>query len=58
MNEIISKQGITEQELRKRLETHLISSDAFDCMKNDDFVGFITAREKTITDEFDKMLQV
>jgi len=51
LKEIIEKQGIDESVLKNRLETHLISSEAFDCMLKDDFDGFIEARRNTIRNE-------
>ena len=56
INEIITKQGITSDEMLKRLSTHLISADAFRCMNNDDFPGFIENREKTIRQKFEMLL--
>ena len=55
LSEIMSKQNIDEQEMRKRLATHLISSEAFDCMLKNDFAGFIKAREKIVIEEISKM---
>ena len=55
LTEIMNKQHIDEKEMRRRLETHLISSEAFDCMLKNDFEGFVNAREKTIAKEMDKM---
>ena len=48
-------QNIDEKEMRRRLETHLISSEAFDCMLKNDFKGFINAREKTVAEEMNRM---
>ena len=58
LSEIMNIQKIDEQEMRKRLATHLISSEAFDCMLKNDFAGFIKAREKTILEEMNKMAGV
>ena len=55
LTEIMKKQGIDEKEMRRRLETHLISSEAFDCMIKDNFEGFIKARKKSIIQEMNKM---
>ncbi len=48
IREIIDVQRIDESLMRKRLETHLISDDAFDCLLNDDFEKFVHERAKTI----------
>jgi len=55
LTEIMNKQNIDEKEMRRRLETHLISSEAFDCMLKNDFEGFINAREQTIIEEMNTM---
>jgi hypothetical protein len=54
LKEIMTKQGIDEKEMRRRLETHLISSEAFDCMLKNDFEGFIKERKKTVIIEMNK----
>lgn len=38
-----------------KLKTHLISPEAFECMKGGDFEGFATEREKTIREEFARL---
>lgn len=48
IREIMSMQDIEEKSMRKRLKTHLISDDAFDCLLNDDFERFVHARAETI----------
>ncbi len=55
LTEIMNKQNIDEKEMRRRLETHLISSEAFDCMLKNDFNGFIKARKKTVIKEMNKV---
>ena len=55
LTEIMNMQHIDEKEMRRRLETHLISSEAFDCMLKNDFEGFVNAREKTVAEEMDRM---
>ena len=55
LTEIMNMQHIDEKEMRRRLETHLISSEAFDCMLKNDFEGFINAREKTVAEEMNRM---
>ena len=35
-------------ELEKLMKAHFISSDALDCLFDDDFDGFLAEREKTI----------
>ena len=35
-------------ELEKLMEAHFISSDALDCLFDDDFDGFIAEREKAL----------
>jgi len=56
LKEIMEKQGIDENTLRKRLETHLISSTAFDCLLRDDFNGFVEERRNTIRNECRKLI--
>ena len=55
LSEIMTKQNIDEKEMRRRLETHLISSEAFDCMLKNDFEGFIKARKDTVIEEMNNM---
>ena len=40
-----------------RLSTHLISEKAFECMKNDDFYGFVAERKITILNEIKKIVK-
>ncbi len=56
IGEIMKDQGISEQTMRKRLRTHLISDDAFNCLLNDDFDGFVRARANTIRVEIKKLI--
>lgn len=56
LRDIMKTQGIDESALKKRLKTHLISSDAFDCLLRDDFDGFVNARKNSIKDACRKML--
>ncbi|KFM18353.1 EVE domain protein [Marine Group I thaumarchaeote SCGC AAA799-P11] len=56
LTEIMNEQNIDKSELQHRLSTHLISSSAFECLMNNDFVGFIKEREKTIREEFQKLV--
>ena len=44
---LIEKAG-SKEVITKLFSTHLIPSEALDCMKNNDFLGFVTAREKYI----------
>lgn len=53
---ILKDTGISEEKLIQRFETHLISKKAYDCMKKDDFYGFIEARQETIFNEFQKRI--
>lgn len=53
---IMNEQNIDRVELQNRLSTHLISSSAFECLMKDDFAGFIKEREKTIREEFKKLV--
>lgn len=39
---------VTREQLEELLEDHFISPRALDCLLNDDFDGFIVAREKTL----------
>ncbi len=52
INEIMREFGLTERQMRDRLETHLISSSAFDALLNDDFTTFITERKRTVIAAF------
>jgi len=48
LKEIVEGQSIDESVLRKRLQSHLISDEAYDCLLRDDFDGFVQARRETI----------
>jgi len=56
LNEIMKTQNIDKDELQQRLSTHLISPSAFEHLMNDNFTGFIKEREKTIREEFKKLV--
>lgn len=56
LKEIMEKQGIQELTLRKRLATHLIPSDAFDCLLCNDYDGFIEARRNAVRNECRKLI--
>ena len=56
LSEIMKDQSIDKTELQNRLSTHLISPSAFECLINDNFHGFIKEREKTIREEFKKLV--
>ena len=56
--EIMTEQKISKERMKERLATHLISSEAFECMLNDDFDGFIKAREKSIKEKLEQILQL
>jgi len=56
LTEVMKTQNIDKIELQQRLSTHLISPTAFECLMNDDFRGFIKEREKTIREEFKKLV--
>ncbi len=58
ITEIMNDQKITKEKMKERLATHLISSEAFECMLNDDFGGFIKAREKTIREKLENILEL
>ena len=58
ITEIMNDQKITKEKMKERLATHLISSEAFECMLNDDFGGFIKAREKTIREKLESILEL
>jgi len=58
LTEIMNDQKISKEKMKERLATHLISSEAFDCMLNDDFAGFVKAREKTIREKLESVLQL
>ena len=57
INKISYEQKISSEDLGKRFSTHLISKNAFHCMMNDDFAGFIKERKKTIEEEFMKRIK-
>jgi hypothetical protein len=48
---IDEKYSKDEEEFKKVLETHYISSSAYECMLQDDFEGFVTNREAVILTE-------
>lgn len=56
LKNILETQNIDEATLKERLETHLISPDAFDCLLRNDYDGFITARRYSIKSECKKLL--
>ena len=58
ITEIMNDQKITKEKMKERLATHLISSEAFECMLKDDFGGFVKAREKTIREKLENILQL
>jgi hypothetical protein len=57
IRKIMKEQKIKEEEMRERLSTHLISEKAFECMKNDDFYGFVAERKITILNEIKKIVK-
>ena len=57
IKKIMESQNLDKTKLQKRLSTHLISPEAFECMLRDDFNGFIKAREKTIKEEIIKLVE-
>jgi hypothetical protein len=56
LRRIMREQGITEDELRKRLDTHLIDSEAFNALLVDDYQTFISRRAGRIIDTFSKLV--
>jgi hypothetical protein len=56
LTKIMKEQSISEDDMRKRLESHLISHAAYDYMLRNDFDGFLAEREKTIAQEFGKLI--
>ena len=56
IHKIIQTQAIDEDTLRARMETHLISPEAFECLLQDDFNGFVDARRMTVNDEYRKLI--
>jgi len=49
LNDMMEKGVVANRsELEKLMEAHFISSDALNCLFDDDFDGFITEREKTL----------
>ena len=54
----MNDQKITKEKMKERLATHLISSEAFECMLKDDFGGFVKAREKTIREKLENILKL
>jgi hypothetical protein len=51
LSRIVKEQHLPEEEMIKRLQTHLISPNAYKCMQEDNFPGFIEQRAKTIEAE-------
>jgi len=45
-----------EKEFLEVLRTHLINEKAYDCLKNDDFEGFISERDKIITQKIAELM--
>ena len=58
LNAIIVEQKIDKTKLEKRLSTHLISPRAFECLLQNNFFGFLKEREKTIHEEFAKLVGI
>lgn len=58
MNEFLRKNHGNDREKFQRdiLDRHLISKEAFDCMLNDDFNGFMKQREKTILQKIARVI--
>ena len=54
---IMRDRKMSRDNLQRLLATHLISTDAFECLLRDDFRGFIGAREQTILAEFKRLLR-
>ena len=57
LKEIMKEQKINEKKMRERLSTHLISEKAFECMKKDDFYGFVAERKIIILNEIKKIVK-
>jgi len=55
---IMKEQNLSRDEMMDRFNSHLISKAAFVCMENDDFSGFLTARKKSIMEEFNEKLKI
>lgn len=53
--ELINKLG-DEKKVNEIMESHLISAQACECMKSDDFDNFIKEREKSITNYINSIL--
>ena len=56
LNEIINTQGISKKNLQERFETHMISSDAFEFLLQDNFNGFVEERKKSIRAEYKRLI--
>ena len=52
---IMDKEYISKADMLERLEPHLISEDAFECLMSNKFGEFIKARKKTIKDKFNDL---
>jgi len=52
LKRIMKEQGIAEDELRRRLETHLIDSEAFNALLKDDYETFVSRRAERIVKSF------
>jgi hypothetical protein len=54
---IMREQGISEDEMSKRLETHLITPSAFKALMADDFASFVSLRESAIENELNSLIE-
>jgi hypothetical protein len=55
LRRIMKEQGISEEELMKRLETHLVNREAFDALLADDFDTFISKRDEHLKQIFTQL---
>ena len=54
---IIDREYISKVDMLERLEPHLISKDAFECLLSDKFEEFIESRKETIKDKLNNLVK-
>ena len=56
IHRIMSEQGIGQDEMKRRLQTHLIPTNAFLSMLEDDFGSFLKHRDETLKNELKSLI--
>ncbi len=56
LQKIMEEQDIPEDQMRERLETHLINHSAFEALMADDFGAFVSLRQKAIEEELGRLI--